>query len=215
MSLETIISQFGYPALIIGLLLEGETVLVLGAFMAHRGYLNLPLVIAIGFLVTFASDQFFFWLGRTKGDQFLENRPAWKSNVDRARSFLGRNLTLLFLGFRFMYGLRTVMPFVFGLSRFDPRRFALLNLLGAFLWALFFGVAGYLFGQVVEVILADVDKYELWIALAIVLLGASVWLYRRHTVKVVNKAENNGYVNAGTDLPADRIARREMDEPNT
>jgi membrane protein DedA with SNARE-associated domain len=36
MTLETIVVQFGYPALIIGLLFEGETMLVLGAFMAHR-----------------------------------------------------------------------------------------------------------------------------------------------------------------------------------
>ncbi len=64
MSLETIITQFGYPALVVGLLLEGETVLVLGAFMAHRGYLDLPLVICIGWVVAFAADQFFFWLGR-------------------------------------------------------------------------------------------------------------------------------------------------------
>jgi len=76
MSLELIVTQFGYPALVIGLLLEGETMLVLGAFMAHRGYLSLPLVILIGWLVGFASDQFFFWMGRTRGSQFLENRPA-------------------------------------------------------------------------------------------------------------------------------------------
>jgi membrane protein DedA with SNARE-associated domain len=106
MPLERIISQFGYPALIVGLLLEGETVLVLAAFMAHRGYLNLSLVILIGFVITFASDQFFFWLGRTKGNQFLEKKPAWKPNVERARSLLGHNTTVLFIGFRFMYGLR-------------------------------------------------------------------------------------------------------------
>jgi membrane protein DedA with SNARE-associated domain len=209
MPLESIISQFGYPALIAGLLLEGETVLVLAAFMAHRGYLNLPLVILIGFVTTFASDQFFFWLGRIKGNQFLDKKPAWKPNVEKARSLLGRNTTLLFIGFRFMYGLRTVMPFVFGISRFDPKRFAFLNFLGAFLWALIFGVAGYLFGQVVEVILVDIDKYELWIALVIVLIGVSVWLYRRHTVKAINTAENNENVSAGTDLPADKVARRE------
>ena len=112
MSLAAVISRFGYPALILGLLLEGETVLVLAAFMAHRGYLELPWVILIGFVVTFASDQFFFWLGRTKGNQFLEGRPSWKPNVEKARSLLGRNMTLLFIGFRFMYGLRTVLPFV-------------------------------------------------------------------------------------------------------
>jgi membrane protein DedA with SNARE-associated domain len=78
MSLETLITQFGYPALIIGLLLEGETVLVLAAFMAHRGYLSLPLVIVVGCLVSFASDQFFFWMGRTRGSRFLEKRSTWQ-----------------------------------------------------------------------------------------------------------------------------------------
>lgn len=184
MSLETLITRFGYPALGAGLLLEGETVLVLGAFMAHRGYLSLPLVITIGFLVTFASDQFFFWLRRTKGNQFLETRPAWKPNVEKAKSLLDRNTTFLFIGFRFMYGLRTVMPFVFGLSRFDPKRFALLNFIGALLWALIFGLAGYAFGHLMELILVDVSKFERWIAIALVLAGAVIWLFRRHVNRV-------------------------------
>ncbi|HSB00118.1 MAG TPA: DedA family protein [Anaerolineales bacterium] len=180
MSFETIISRFGYPALAVGLLLEGETVLVLAAFMARRGYLELPWVILIGFAVTFASDQFFFWLGRLHGDQFLESRPAWKQNVERAKSLLGRNMTLLFIVFRFMYGLRTVLPLAFGISQLNPRRFALLNFIGALLWAVIFGMAGYLFGQLMEIILADVGKYELWIALGIVAIGVGVWLFRHH-----------------------------------
>lgn len=183
MTLETIMTQFGYPALVIGLLLEGETVLVLGAFMAHRGYLDLPLVILTGFIVTFASDQFFFWMGRTKGSEFLEKRPYWKPNVEKAKSLLRRNTALLFLGFRFMYGLRTVMPFVFGMSRFDPKRFASLNFIGAAVWALVFGMSGYVFGQAVEVILEDVDKYELWIILGMVIIGGAVWLYRRYATR--------------------------------
>jgi membrane protein DedA with SNARE-associated domain len=183
MPLERIISQFGYPALIAGLLLEGETVLVLAAFLAHRGYLNLSLVILMGFLVTFASDQFFFWLGRTKGGQFLASRPAWKQNVDKAKSLLHRNTTLLFLGFRFMYGLRTVLPLVFGLSQFDPKRFAVLNFIGAFLWATIFGFAGYVFGQVMELVLVDVGKYEHWIALALAMIGVGVWLHRHYRAR--------------------------------
>jgi membrane protein DedA with SNARE-associated domain len=107
-----------------------------------------------------------------------------------------------------MYGLRTVMPFVFGISKFDPRRFAFLNFLGAFLWALIFGIAGYMFGQIVEVILTDVDKYELWLALAIVLVGAGVWLYRRRTSKIIRNEENHEYASAGTTLPADEISTR-------
>jgi membrane protein DedA with SNARE-associated domain len=184
MTLETIVVQFGYPALIIGLLFEGETMLVLGAFMAHRGYLNLPLVIFIGCIVAFTSDQFFFWMGRLKGDQFLESRPSLKSHVEKAKSLLGWNTNLLFIGIRFMYGLRTALPFVIGMARFDPKKFAVLDLIGAFLWALTFGLAGQLVGQLMAGIFEDVKEHELVIALGIILVGAGVWLYRRYADKM-------------------------------
>ncbi|MEP7134884.1 MAG: DedA family protein [Chloroflexota bacterium] len=184
MNLAAIVTQFGYPALVVGMLLEGETMLVLGSFMAHRGYLNLPVVILIGAIVAFASDQFFFWMGRTKGSQFLESRPAWRPNVEKAKSLLGRNTNLLFLGMRFMYGLRTVMAFVIGMSKFDPKKFVPLNLIGAFLWALTFGLAGQLIGQLMADIFEDVKEYELMIAIGIVLVGTGIWMYSHYMNKL-------------------------------
>ena len=45
MSLESIITTYGYPALFFGVILEAEAFLVLGAYLAHRGYFSLPVVI--------------------------------------------------------------------------------------------------------------------------------------------------------------------------
>jgi len=184
MTLEAIVVQFGYPALMLGLLVEGETMLTLGSFMAHRGYLNLPLVILIGWLVAFASDQFFFWMGRLKGNQFLATRPALKSHVEKARSLLSWNTNLLFIGIRFMYGLRTALPFVIGMAKFDPKKFALLNLIGAFLWALTFGLAGQLIGQLMAAIFEDVKENELMITIGIILIGTCIWFYYWYTDKL-------------------------------
>jgi membrane protein DedA with SNARE-associated domain len=179
MPFENLISRFGYPALVLGLLLEGETVLVLAAFMAHRGYLDLSLVILIGCIVSFASDQFFFWMGRIKGSQFLEKRPKWKPGAEKAKSMLGRNSILLSLSIRFMYGLRTVLPFVMGMSRFDPRKFALLDFISAFVWALAFGLAGKLIGNVMAALFEDVREHESMIAAGIIVAGVGLWMYFR------------------------------------
>jgi membrane protein DedA with SNARE-associated domain len=177
MDIVAIIIQFGYPALMLGVLIEGETVLVAAAFLAHRGYLNLGLVILIGFLFTFMSDQFFFWMGRTRGTKFLEQRPGWQPNVEKAKSLLARQSFLMFIGFRFLYGLRTVMPFVIGMSGFSPRRFAVFSFIGALVWTSLFGMTGYLFGQAVEVILRDISRYDGWIVLGVILVGGfAVWL---------------------------------------
>ena len=179
MSLETIVTQLGYPGLVAGMLFEGETVLVLGAFMAHRGYLDLPVVILTALIVAFASDEFFFWAGRTKGRKFLEKRPSWAAGGGKAKSLLGRNPTLLYFGVRFMYGLRTVLPFVIGMNKADPRKFVPLNLLGAAIWAVLFGMAGYLFGHFMELLFGDIHEYEHWIAFGIVTVSACIWLIHR------------------------------------
>ncbi len=180
MSFAAAVSHFGYLALIVGLLLEGETVLVLAAFMARRGYLNLSIVILLGCLVSFASDQFFFWMGRTRGSQFLEKRPAWKFHVEKAKLLLRRNTILLFLGVRFLYGLRTAMPFVIGMSKFNPKKFMLWNFIGSFIWALIFGLAGQLIGNIMSAIFEDVKEHEFMIAMGIILAGVVFGLYRRH-----------------------------------
>jgi membrane protein DedA with SNARE-associated domain len=177
MSFESIILQFGYTALVIGSLLEGETLLVMGAFMAHRGYLNLWAVIFIGFMMAFISDQFFYWMGRTRGMQFLENRPSWKPKIEKAKSLLGKNPYLLFFSFRFMYGLRAVIAFVIGLGKFEPKHFIPLNLLGSLVWAFTFGFLGFAFGKLAEIILEDIEKYEGWLLFIMVLIGIIAWMY--------------------------------------
>jgi membrane protein DedA with SNARE-associated domain len=69
--LQALIAKYGYLAILIGTFFEGETILVLGGFAAHRGYLMLAGVAAIG--LSFWSVRYF--LGRRR-------RPR-KPNGDR------------------------------------------------------------------------------------------------------------------------------------
>jgi membrane protein DedA with SNARE-associated domain len=49
---------------LVGAFFEGETIVVLGGFAAHRGDLVLPGVIAGAFAGSLAGDQFAYFLGR-------------------------------------------------------------------------------------------------------------------------------------------------------
>jgi membrane protein DedA with SNARE-associated domain len=64
MHIGELIEKYGYLALLVGTLLEGETVLVMSGYAAHRGYLHLPLVMLIAFVGSSVHDQSFFWVGR-------------------------------------------------------------------------------------------------------------------------------------------------------
>ncbi|MFH2012617.1 MAG: DedA family protein [Pseudomonadota bacterium] len=175
MSFESLISTYGYTAIAIGTFFEGETILVLAGFASHQGYLKLPLVVIYGFLGTLFGDQLYFHIGRVKGINFLEKRPRWKSKSKRVFDLLQRNQLLLILGFRFVYGMRTVTPFLIGASGISPLRFLVLNSIGGFLWAVSIGILGYIFGRVLVLLIGNIERYELFLFLALALLGAVVW----------------------------------------
>ena len=144
--MESFIQTYGYWAILIGTFLEGETILILAGLAAHRGYLDLNGVILASFVGSLCGDQFFFYLGRRHSEFLLRRRPTWQSKLQRADRLIDRFKTPLILSFRFLYGLRTVMPFAIGLSSVPVLRFVLLNAVGAAVWAAAVGGSGYLFG---------------------------------------------------------------------
>lgn len=176
MSLEALITSYGYAAIGIGTFLEGETILILGGLAAHGGYLQLQWVILSAFLGTLFGDQLYYYLGRSKGQDWLDRKPAWQAKSQRVFDLLERHQIPFIIGFRFVYGLRTITPFAIGVSGIPPFRYLVFNALGAFLWAVVIGSAGYLFGNAVQLILGDVKKYEIWILGGFAVAGACVWL---------------------------------------
>lgn len=186
MTLEFVIETYGYPAVLIGTFIEGETVLVIGGLAAHLGYLKLPWVIVAAFIGSLSGDQLFFYLGRRHGQTMLAKHPAWQVRVEKVHKLLDGYSTSLIIGFRFLYGLRTVTPFVIGMSRVPTRVFILLNAAGAVIWAVAVGTGGYLFGHALEAIIGDIKRYEHYILAAIVIIGLLTWViyfYRRRLHK--------------------------------
>lgn len=181
---ESFVSTYGYPALIIGTFLEGETILVIGGFLAHLGYLDLSWVIICAFLGTFAGDQLYFWMGRTQKVGFLTRRPFFRQRIEKAQDLLARHQKLIGLGFRFVYGIRTITPFALGLSKIKAKRFFCYNALSGVVWAVAVGGGGYLFGDALEVFIGKVKHYELATLAAMIFVAFLVWLanFYRHWI---------------------------------
>ena len=179
MNLPLLIETYGYWAVLGGTLLEGESVLLLAGFAAHRGYLDLPTVVGIAIVGSFLGDQAFFFLGRYQGTKLLNRFPKYTERVAIAQAKLARYHTPLILSVRFLYGLRTVLPFVIGMSNISVLRFQALNLAGAFLWSILGAGAGYLFGNAIEAILGDLHRYEKDLLAFLAVAGLLYWWYSR------------------------------------
>jgi len=175
--MEQLIAEWGYLAIVIGTFFEGETVLVLGGFAAHQGFLRLDLVIAAAFAGSFCGDQMWFWLGRRFGRRWLERHPGKAPMIERGTRLLDRWGAWFILSFRFLYGLRSISPMAIGLSSIPALRFAGLNLIAAALWAVAVGWLGYVCGNVLEGILG---RLQMWEHLFLAALGIAVVLFALH-----------------------------------
>ncbi len=175
---EELIHAYGYIAVLVGTLLEGETVLALAGYAAQRGWLDLRLVLCTAFLGALAGDQLFFAVGRRYGQSLLGRFPRLAQRTARARSLLERYHAPFIVTNRFMIGLRVAGPLAVGLSAISWRRFLAFNAAGALLWTLAIGVAGFLFGHAVEGALGHLRYYELAGAAALAAAGSLTWVLR-------------------------------------
>ncbi|HAC6040730.1 TPA_asm: DedA family protein [Salmonella enterica subsp. enterica serovar Enteritidis] len=183
MDINTLITHYGYAALVIGSMAEGETVTLLGGVAAHQGLLKFPLVAAAVALGGMMGDQLLYLLGRCYGGKILRRFPRYHTKIRRAQKIIQRHPYLFVIGTRFMYGFRVVGPLLIGASRLPPKIFLPLNIVGALIWALLFTTLGYLGGEVIAPWLHDLDqhlRHGVWLILAIVLVvGVRWWLKRR------------------------------------
>lgn len=136
----------GYFILLLGSFVEGESIVLTAGFFAYKGYLSLPLIMLIAFLGTLFADQIIFFLGRIYGPGLLKKRPHWEVRARKAFELLNRYQVWFIMGFRFIYGIRTISPFVIGASGIPVKRFAILNVIAAAIWAVSSCYAGYLIG---------------------------------------------------------------------
>lgn len=179
MDIEYYIRHFGYVALMIGTILEGETFLVMAALAAAQGYLSIEWVLILAYIGSLIGDQVPFFLGRFKGREYLNKRPLWRKRCDLVFKWLTRHRIKVLLFYRFLYGFRVVTPFVFGLTSIRIRHFIMVNAVAALAWTGIVGVAGYYLGESLEEWGVDLRYVEFAIAGVIILVIVSYWVTGR------------------------------------
>lgn len=141
------LKEYGYVILFLWSILEGETGLIMAGVMSHTGDMQYLLAVFVAGLGGFAGDQLYFYIGRfNKG---LIQRKLHKQR----RKFAIAHLLLKKYGWpiifiqRYLYGLRTVIPMSIGITKYSAKRFALINLLSAWVWAGITITPAYIFGE--------------------------------------------------------------------
>ncbi|MBF0143598.1 MAG: DedA family protein [Magnetococcales bacterium] len=190
-TLETFLIDYGYLVLFLGTFFEGETILLVAAYLSTpaMGYLDLWTSIIVAGTGTFLGDQAVFWFGRRWGKEFLAKRasPRWQERTSRVMGLIAKWDIWFILSYRFFYGIRNVSSLTMGLTPIPSWRFLILNALASALWAITFGLAGYYIGDAFRAFLSRAQKYEITVLVVIVAVALAIYLVNRYRGR--NRAE--------------------------
>lgn len=154
------IAQWGYVAVFLGAMVEGESVILTASYLAYKGILSFPIVMGVAFVGTFCADQALFFLGRHYGTRLLHHWPHLEHRMERPFALLRKWGTWYIMTFRFIYGVRIISSVVIGMSGIPPRRFLGLNFISGVVWAVISCGAGYLIGDGIEWMLQNFDLWQ-------------------------------------------------------
>lgn len=177
--MEALLARYGYLILFPGIVVEGEAFLLAGAFMAHRGVFDLPVVIAVAVAATMCGDQVYYRAARARGRSWLERRKGARAKYSKWIDLTARKGIWLLLASRWTFGLRIVIPAACGAVGMRPTIFTAVDFVAVLIWALALGLAGYYSGAAVERHLKDIQHVGIWVLVAIVLCVAGIVGSRR------------------------------------
>tara|TARA_R110002051_G_scaffold115026_1_gene188015 strand:- start:9203 stop:9748 length:546 start_codon:yes stop_codon:yes gene_type:complete len=151
-----------YAGLFLGIFLEGELVLLSAVIAAHHGLLNLWLVLVIAVIATLSSDMFYFNLGRKKMSAYLE-KSKWSGKLIGLKKKFNEHRIKTLLGYRFLYGFRTITPIFLGTQDITFKSFFKYSIIGTLIWVTVITGLGILFGELIVTYLKDFEKAEYYI----------------------------------------------------
>jgi membrane protein DedA with SNARE-associated domain len=190
--LETIthlVTTFGYVIVALFILIEcagfpmpGETALLVAAGFAGAGKLSIAAVIIIAATAAILGDAGGYWMGRLLGRGFVERWGKYIGLNEKKMKilegfFIKHGPPTVFFG-RFVGVLRTYSALFAGISKMPYITFTVFNALGGMVWALVFGIVGYVFGQNLDEVEKLIRIFG-WGALLGLAMLACVWYLRR------------------------------------
>lgn len=153
---------FGEAAVLLGMVLPGETALLVAGYFCHEGVLSLPVMVAVAVAAAILGDTVGYEFGRRFGPPLRRSRLGrWVGQHRWAKvdAFLNRYGGAAVLLGRFTALLRALVPSMAGMARMPYTRvFLPWNAAGAVVW----GSGCVLLGYGFAASLHAVERYLAW-----------------------------------------------------
>ena len=146
----TSLATYGY--VILGYYSFGGGMLgLIGAgILSSMGKMDITTSIVIATVANFVGDTVLFYLAQTNKKEVQKYLTKHKRKIAWTNLLMRRYGWMVVFLQKYVYGVKTLVPIVMGLTKYDFKRFTLLNIPASILWGLVVGLVSYYFSTAVR-----------------------------------------------------------------
>jgi len=179
----TNLETYGYIGLFLYSLGGGFLAIVGAGVLSFMGKMDLTTSMFIAFVANALGDILLFYMARYQKSMIMDNLRAHRRKLALAHIMMKKYGSWIILIQKFIYGIKTLIPIAIGLTKYDFKKFAILNIFSAVVWSLAFGLGSFYAGAILVKFAKEVSSNS-WIApLLLVIFGGAIWLYLEKATK--------------------------------
>lgn len=175
-TLSHLIANYGYIAVAAGCFFEGEASILLGMLAAHNGVLTEHGVWLAATLGTLLGDNIWFHVGHKMGRPALAKRPRWHARATQIEALLERYGPVVMIGFRFLWAMRSLTPFVLGSLGVSPWRFLFYDVIGTLIWSTTVTIISHFLADAIGRAISHIQNVEQALLALVIVSAAVAWL---------------------------------------
>lgn len=187
--LVRILSLWGYPAMLVFMILEGPIVTMIAAFLASLGYFNVFAVFGLSVAGDVIGDFILYGIGYFGGQKILPKVEKFlkisSSTVEKLKQKFHKNSGRIIFYVKSTTGLSYITFITAGTLKMHISKFVLFSILGGLVWSTFLVSIGYFFGYAAERISEYIKYAGIIIFSAVILFFAGLTLYKRRQAREI------------------------------
>ena len=177
------LATYGYIGLFLYSLGGGFVALIAAGVLSYMGKMDLTLVLLVAFLANGLGDVLLFYMARYQKSMMMEGLRKHRRKLALSHIMMKKYGSWIILIQKFIYGIKTLVPIAIGLTKYDFKKFVILNFLSAGIWTLVIGLGSYYSGNALVKVAGFIGEKP-WIApLVLVIFGGALWFYMTQATK--------------------------------
>ncbi len=178
-SLET----WGYLAIAFFSFGGSMLIVATAGVFAYLGHINLAYALLVAALFNFLGDNFLFYLGRYNKKEIHKYLEKHKRKLAFTRLLMKKYGVLAIFIQKFIYGVKTLIPIIMGLGKYDFKKFVFYNFFASFFFVAVIGFTAYYSSDAIIKFYNFLKDKPYLAPLALIVIAFAIWQYLKKVEK--------------------------------